>query len=164
MDRPPRPRTQGVIHRQMLLRAWVLLGGISAALVMAGFFLTLRQGGWTLGAPVGAGDPLHHVWLQATTMSFLGIVACQIGTAFAARTQSASLRSVGLTSNRLLLWGVAFEVLFAAAIVSLPPLQAVFGTALPSLGQLVILLPFPVVVWGADELWRGRLRRAHARP
>lgn len=37
-------------------------------------------------------------------MTFLGIVACQIGAAFAARTQTASLREVGVANNRLLRW------------------------------------------------------------
>ena len=44
-------------------------------------------------APTSAtGSPLHDAYLQATTMTFLGIVACQVGTAFAARTERASLR------------------------------------------------------------------------
>ena len=43
-------------------------------------------------------------------MTFVGMVAGQIGTAFAARTERASLRSVGVFSNRLLLWGIAFEL------------------------------------------------------
>jgi magnesium-transporting ATPase (P-type) len=95
-------------------------------------------------------------------MTFLGIVACQIGTAFAARTQTASLWSIGVTSNRLLLWGIAFEVAFAAAVVTLPPLQRIFNTAMPTTGQLALLLPFPVLVWGADELWRAIARRRPA--
>ena len=159
MDRPPRPRDEGVIRADMLARAWLLLGGVSAVLVLAGFFLTLWQGGWRPGASVVEGSPLHHVWRQATTMTFLGIVACQIGTAFAARTQTASLRSIGVTTNRLLLWGIAFEIAFAAAVVTLPPLQSVFSTAVPTAGQLALLLPFPVLVWGADELWRAARRR-----
>ena len=160
MDRPPRPRTQSVVSTGMLLRAWGLLGGVSAVLVLLGFFLTLQAGGWYLGADTGAGTALHYTWQQATTMTFLGIVACQIGTAFAARTDRASLRSIGLTSNRLLLWGVAFEVVFAAAVVGLPPLRDVFGTAVPEPAQLVLLIPFPIVVWGVDELWRAWRRRA----
>jgi calcium-translocating P-type ATPase len=158
MRRPPRPRGQGVIHGQMLLRAWGLLGGVSALLVMAGFFLTLSTGGWRPGDPTGPGTALHHLWLQATTMSFLGIVACQIGTALAARTQIASLRSIGLTTNRLLLWGMAFELIFATALVTVPPLQQVFGTALPDPALLLLLLPFPLIVWGSDELYRWTLR------
>ena len=62
-------------------------------------------------------------------MTFAGITACQVGTAFAARTTRASLRSIGVLSNQLLLWGIAFELVFAAALIYLPPLQAVFGTA-----------------------------------
>jgi magnesium-transporting ATPase (P-type) len=165
MDRPPRPRTQSVVSTGMLLRAWGLLGGVSAVLVLLGFFLALQAGGWYLGADTGAGTALHHTWQQATTMTFLGIVACQIGTAFAARTDRASLRSIGLTSNRLLLWGVAFEVVFAAAVVGLPALRDVFGTAVPQPAQLVLLIPFPMVVWGVDELWRAwRRRTAQGQP
>ena len=58
------------------------------------FWASLVQNGWQLGDDVSSG-PLHHVWQQATTMTFLGIVACQIGTAVASRTQFASLRQVG---------------------------------------------------------------------
>jgi len=159
MTRPPRRRSDNVIDGRMLWRAWGLLGGLSALLVLGGFFLTLFAGGWHPGDPVGEGAPLHHLWVQATTMSFLGIVACQIGTAFASRTQYASLRSIGVLSNRLLLWGIAFELAFAAAVVALPPLQHVFGTAVPPASHLAVLAAFPVVVWGADELWRWRQRR-----
>jgi magnesium-transporting ATPase (P-type) len=142
----------------MLARAWGLMGGISAVLVVSLFMLTLVHGGWTLGADVETG-PLHDVWRQATTMTFLGIVACQIGTAMAARTERASLRQAGLFSNRLLLWGIAFEIVFAAAVVLLRPLQSVFDTAAPELWQVAALVPLPVIVWGADELWRWNRRR-----
>ena len=81
------------------------------------------------GDPTGEGTPLHHAYLQATTMTFLGMVAGQIGTAFAARTERASLRSVGVFSNRLLLWGIAFELALAALFVYAPPFQALLGTA-----------------------------------
>jgi calcium-translocating P-type ATPase len=49
MERPPRQRTQSVIDAPMLARAWGLLGGISASLVMLVFLVTLEQGGWHLG-------------------------------------------------------------------------------------------------------------------
>ncbi|HEX5205668.1 MAG TPA: cation-transporting P-type ATPase, partial [Actinoplanes sp.] len=144
MDRPPRSPRDGVIDRRLLLRAWGLLGIVSAALVTAGFF-------WTLS---------RDDYRAATTMTFAGIVACQIGTAFAARTDRASLRSIGVFSNRLLLAGIVFELAFAAALIYVPPLQTIFGTAALDPAELAFLLPFPLIVWAADELVRWRSRRA----
>ena len=68
-------------------------------------------------------------------------------------------RRWGILSNRLLLWGIAFELVFAAAVIYLPPLQSVFGTASLGVDALLFVLPFPLIVWGADELRRARLRR-----
>ncbi|GAA2052061.1 cation-transporting P-type ATPase [Catenulispora yoronensis] len=162
MDRPPRSRTAGVIDRALLFRAWALLGSVSAALVMGAFFFTLWRAGWHSGDPTGGGTPLHHAYLQATTITFAGIVACQIGTAFAARTDRASLFTIGLRSNPLLLWGIAFELVFTAAVIYAPPAQHVFGTAALSPAQLAVIAPFPVIVWGVDELvrWFRRSRTA----
>ncbi|WP_233601043.1 MULTISPECIES: cation-transporting P-type ATPase [Micromonospora] len=158
MDRPPRRRSDKVVNAPMLARAWGFLGLISAALVMAGFFAVLLRAGWRPGAPTGPGTPLHDAYREATTMTFLGIVSCQVGTAFAARTEHASLRSVGVFSNRLLLWGIAFEIAFAALIVGVPPAQDVFGTRPPEPVMLALLLAFPPIVWGADELRRAARR------
>jgi magnesium-transporting ATPase (P-type) len=143
----------------MLLRAWGLLGAVSAVLVLLGYFIVLRSAGWVPGAAVGPGTPLHNAYLQATTMTFAGIVACQIGTAFAARTAHASLWQIGIFSNPLLIRGIIFELAFAAALIYLPPLQVLFGTRPLGWLDLAVLLPFPVVVWGVDELWRGVNRR-----
>jgi magnesium-transporting ATPase (P-type) len=166
MSRPPRSRSQGVIDAGLLYRAWVFLGLIEAALVMGGFFLVLLGAGWAPGDDVSAGSALHADYLRATTMTFAGIVACQIGTALAARTERASLREVGLFTNRLLLVGLASEILFAAALIYVPALQSVFGTAPLRPVDLAVLLVFPVVVWGADELRRARAsgRAVRSRP
>ncbi len=158
MQRPPRPRSESVILPSMLVRAWLFLGLVSAALVMAGFFYVLLCAGWKPGDSVATGSPLHDAYIQATTMTFLGIVACQLGTAFASRTEHVSLRSIGPFSNRLLLWGLAFEIAFAAAVVYFPPAQRMFDTAPPPLDALLLLLPFPFIVWGSDEILRYLFR------
>jgi calcium-translocating P-type ATPase len=159
MERRPRSRDEGVITRAMLVRAWLFLGVISAGLAVGAFLFVLLRAGWSPGDPVGPGSPLHEVYLEATTMTFLAIVVCQVGTALAARTDRASLFSVGVLSNRLLLFGFAFELAFAAAIVYVGPLQSMFGTAPVGALDLLLLAPFPLVVWGADELRRYFARR-----
>ena len=160
MQRPPRVRGESVIRPEMLIRAWVFLGFISAAIAMAAFFAVLLAAGWHPGDAVGDGTPLHHAYLQATSATFLAIVACQVGTAFAARTDRASLASVGVFSNRLLVWSVLLELVFAGVVCAVPGIAVLFGAALPPWWLLVALVAAPVVVWGADELQRARLRRS----
>jgi magnesium-transporting ATPase (P-type) len=160
MDRRPRQPGESVISRRMLVRAWGVLGPISALLAMSGFFFVLLRAGWHPGDDVGAGSALHAAYLQATTATFAGIVACQVGVAFAARTDRVSLRSIGLLGNRLLLAGIAFELTFTAALMLIPPLRDIFGMAALDLPTLALLCTFPVLVWGADEVfrWAGRQR------
>lgn len=83
MQRPPRRRSEGIINGRILVRAWAVLGTASAVLTTAGFLWVLLRAGWYPGDPTGPGSLLHGDYLHATTMTFAGIVACQIGTALA---------------------------------------------------------------------------------
>jgi magnesium-transporting ATPase (P-type) len=159
MQRPPRQRSEGVIRPPMLVRAWLFLGLIVAGLSIGGFFYVLTRAGWHPGDPTGAGSRFHHAYLQATTMTFLGMIFGQIGSAFAVRTQRASLGSVGVLSNRYLLLAVAGELAVAAVLVFAPPLQSLLGTAALPARYLLLLLAYPLIVWGADELRKYLIRR-----
>ena len=127
---------------------------------MAGFLWVLLRAGWRPGDDTSAEWPLHDDWLRAQTMTFAGIVACQVGTAFASRVERSSMRAIGWRSNPLLLWGIAFELAFAASLVYLPPLQSVFGTRALGLSDLALLATFPFIVLAVDELRRARKRSA----
>lgn len=159
MSRPPRPRTEGVIRAPMLIRAWLFLGLMVTGLSIGGFFYVLVSSGWHPGDPTAGGSRFHHAYLQATTMTFLGMIFGQIGTAFAVRTQRASLWSVGVFSNRYLLLAVAAELAIAAVLVYAPPFQSLLGTAALPARYVLVLLPYPLIVWGVDELRRFLIRR-----
>ena len=148
-----------MIRPPMLIRAWLFLGTLVAALELGGFFFVLLSAGWHPGVPVGTGHPLHHAYLEATTMSFVGLIAGQIGTAFAVRAGSGSLRRVGAFTNRYLLAAIAGVIVFGGLFVYAPPLQSVLGTVALSPRDLLFLLPYPFVVWGADETRRRLGRR-----
>ena len=158
MERPPRPRGENLIQRRMLVRAWLFLGMLVAGLSIGGFFYVLVHAGWHPGDPTGPGHPLHHAYLQATTMTFLGMVMGQVGTAFAARTDRASLRSVGIFTNRYLLGGIAIALGLAAMIIYLPFFHTLLGTASLPPSTVIIALPFPFIVWSADEARRFIVR------
>jgi hypothetical protein len=50
----------------------------------------------------------------------------------------------------------------AAIFVYTPPFHTLFGTASLTADELLFVLPFPFIVWGADELRRWYVRRRRA--
>jgi cation transport ATPase len=70
---------------------------------------------------------------------------------------------IGVWSNPLLLVGSGFELVVAAVVVTVPPVQSLFNTTAVTWGNLLLVAPFSIIVWGADELQRSRrLRRSAA--
>ena len=98
-------------------------------------------------------------------MTFLGIVACQVGTAFAARTDDGvAARGRRCSATGCCCGASPSSWCSSALIVTVPPLQELFGTAVPTLPSLLLLPAFPVLVWAADAARRRRrLRRADVR-
>lgn len=165
MSRPPRGKKENLLNREILIRSYVWLGMIEAVLVMAAFISVLYRGGWVPGTPdiSDPGSPAHGLYLEATTMTFLGIVAAQIGTVFASRTHRASVFAVGLFSNRWVLVGIVFELVVAALLMYVPLFAGFFGMA--PLGPLewAVALTFAPIILFADEGRKALLRRREAR-
>ena len=92
-------------------------------------------------------------------MTFAGIVACQIGTAMASAPSGRPCVRSASPRTRSSSGGILFEIVIAAAIIYLPPLQPIFHTAPLGAFELALLAPFPFIVWGCDELWRAWRRR-----
>jgi Cation transporting ATPase, C-terminus len=67
-------------------------------------------------------------------------------------------------ARRPLLAAIAVALAFAAAVVYATPFRAFFGSAALTPGQLLTVAPYPIIVWGADEIRRAILRRQHQEP
>jgi P-type Ca2+ transporter type 2C len=162
MDRPPRPRNERLITRGMLVRAYLFFGLIEGALVMAAFLLVLIRGGWQWGAPLAETDPLLRL---GRTVAFVAIVSTQVGTAFACRTERVSTVRMGILSNRWLLAGVALEIALTMAMVYVPPLQQFFQLEPMPASLWLLVAPFGLIIFAADELrkWLVRTRALDAR-
>ncbi|MBI4318362.1 MAG: cation-transporting P-type ATPase [Chloroflexi bacterium] len=159
MRRPPRPAKERLLTVPLLLRAYLFFGTIESIFVMAGFFWVLFRGGWQWGQELLPQDPLY---LEASTMGFLGIVSTQLGTVFAARTSKVPVFSIGMFSNRWVLWGIVFEVVVTLALMYVPPLQQFFGMAPLGLHEWAFVLPFGPAVFLADEARKWLLQRREA--
>ena len=124
---------------------------------MGAFFWFLWAQGWTWGTPLNWTDPLYR---QATGVTFAAIVMGQVANAFTCRDERASAFTLGWLTNRLLLWGIAVELVLMAVILYSPIGSLIFGTA-----------PLPAWVWPpllaggiglllADEYRKWLIRRA----
>ena len=167
MDRPPRTRGQSVIDgRDARARLGVSSGHLGGAGARRLFWASLVQTtAGTSATTCRAGRRSTTCWQQATTMTFLGIVACQIGTAVASAPQHASLRQVGLFTNRLAAVGDrASRWSSRRRWWRCPLFRPIFGTAGPGAVAGAALVPVPFVVWGVDEIWRWCVRRRARRP
>lgn len=146
MNRPPRKREQSLLDSRLLARA-LWLGSIETVLCYIGFLGVFRWFGFTdwthlphadwlpfaqrLGAEGGA------VYILATTVFHAGVVAAQIGNAFACRTEKEYVHRLGWFSNRFLVWGIVAEACLILLIIYAPPLARVFEH-----------LPLPPEWWG----------------
>ncbi|MDD5611202.1 MAG: cation-transporting P-type ATPase [Candidatus Omnitrophica bacterium] len=153
MDLPPRPRKKGVIDKIVLLRGYVILGLLNSAAVISAYYLILFQGGWRPGMSLEVNDttftnPLH---LKAMTIVFTGIVVMQIANIFACRSEKYSAFKIGFFKNKLILWGILFELAFACVLIYVPFFQKIFQTTGLGWQDWGILFVFMIFIFIAEE-------------
>jgi sodium/potassium-transporting ATPase subunit alpha len=144
MDLPPRPKSERLLSGPTLVRSYLFLGTLEAALSMGGFFIYLFAKGWTWGQALSWSSPLYK---EATTVTFAGIVLAQVANVFACRSDRLSVFRLGWLTNPLILWGIVTELALLALITYTPTGHEIFGTgSLPlwiftplALGALALL-------------------------
>ena len=161
MARPPRPRSERLLNRAVLRRAFGWIGPLEGVAAMASFLFAYVLAGWRPWEPLA---DTGAVYVEATTMTMAGIVMAQVGAGLGWRTNRASLASIGFLSNRLLLIGIAVEIGMVALLSYTPVLDRAFHTGDLGIWNWVFLLAWPPVVLGAEELRKARLRRGAASP
>jgi sodium/potassium-transporting ATPase subunit alpha len=157
MKKPPRPPHKGLIDRSVLFRGYIFLGMLSTAGVLFAYFSVLRGGGWHWGTDLPIDNPLVH---KAATATFLGIVMMQIGNVFACRTQTESAFRAGLFSNRMILWGIATELLLSLFIIYHPWGNRIFSSAPLGPDVWLILVPFLFLLCAAEEVRKFIIRNS----
>ena len=111
MDAPPRGGREALFDRRFTLRLlWqgVMVGGLT----LGAYFLGLRSG--SLAA--------------ASTMAFATLTLSQLFHAYNVRSETASLFTLGVTSNRAMNRAFLIGLALQLAVLLLPPLQGIFAT------------------------------------
>jgi magnesium-transporting ATPase (P-type) len=156
MERPPRRQTERLLNRATVARVYGYVGLIEGLAAMTSFLWAYWLAGWRPGDALADAGPLY---VQATGMTCLGVVAAQVGAGLAMRTDRRSIFSVGLLSNRFLLAGIAVELALAVALVELPVLQELFHTRPLGWEHWALLAVWPPVVVAAEEARKAIVRR-----
>ena len=156
MQQPPRAPGERLLSWPLLVRAYLWLGVLEAAMAMTAYFFVLRQGGWQYGETLGAADPLY---LQATTACLAAIVVAQVVNVFNCRHHRVSAWRFRLGSNPLLLAGIAAEIVLIMAIVYTPLGNAAFGTAPLPAAVWTVAIALGMAFWLLEELRKWLQRR-----
>ncbi len=158
MKRPPRKIREKLLSFPLMARAYLFLGPIEAAACMFGYFYVLYGGGWNWGKLLSLKDPLY---LQATTACLTAIIVTQIANVFACRSLRESALNIGFFSNRLVFAGIAFELLLQLFIVYHPLGNRIFATHPISASVWLVLMPFALMLFFAEEARKLIMRRAN---
>ncbi len=156
MQRPPRPRSERLLDRGSLLRAYLFLGPLEAIAAMAAFFFVLHGGGWQYGIVLGHHDNLY---LQATTACLSAIIAMQVVNVLLCRHPVMSVFSRGQRRNRLIWYGIIFELSLLMLIAYTPWGNTLFGTAPFGADVWLFIIIFMPGMLLLEELRKAVVRR-----
>jgi len=147
MRQPPRSPTEPVINRDMAIGIGVV-GFVDAIAILAVFFLAMQRYPGHLEA--------------AQTIAFVTLCSSELIRAFTARSEYHSIFSIGVFSNRWMVWAVGVSFLLVLMVVYVPFLAPFFDTVPLSAGDWLFMLPFFFASPIAMELLKVYFRKRSA--
>ncbi len=158
MEKPPRPLKERLLTRSLLFRSYGVIGMIEAASGFFSYFVVLYSSGWTWGQSLSLSDPVYQ---RAVTAFFVSIIICQIANVMVCRTEKESLFKKGILSNKLVLAGIASELILVEFITSHEVANTIFGTHPLTLTEGLLALPFALLILLVEEGRKWGLRQNH---
>jgi sodium/potassium-transporting ATPase subunit alpha len=116
----------------------------------------MHGGGWSWGQSL---DTTSTLYLQATTACLAGIIVTQIANVFVCRSANSSIFTLGFFSNKLVLVGIASELLLAGFIIYTPLGNSLFACSPIDTNVWLLLIPFALLLLGSDETRKFFVRR-----
>jgi P-type Ca2+ transporter type 2C len=144
MRHPPRPRTEPVIHREMLVGIGVQAVVMTSA-VLAAFVYGLGRYPGNLAA--------------AQTLAFATLILSELLRSFTSRSERLSIFSIGVFSNRWMLWATGSSFVLLLAVIYIPFFDPIFQTAMLDGLDWLVMLPCMLAAPVAAELVKFVYRR-----
>ncbi|MBS1227905.1 MAG: ATPase, P-type (transporting), superfamily, subfamily [Proteobacteria bacterium] len=143
MTDPPRSPSEPVINRDMAIGIGVV-GIVDALAVLALFWLALQRYPGQLAV--------------AQTMAFATLCSSELIRAFTARSEHHSVFSIGVFSNRAMVWAVGGSLLLVLMVIYVPWLQPFFATVALTGSDWLLMAPFCIASPLAMELLKVYFR------
>jgi Ca2+-transporting ATPase len=147
MNHAPRSPTEPIINRDMAIGIGVV-GLVDAAAILGVFYLALQR----------YPDQL----IAAQTIAFVTLCCSELIRAFTARSEYHSVFSIGVFSNRWMVWAVGVSFLLVLMVVYVPFLRPFFDTVALTVDDWLFMLPFFFASPLAMELLKIHFRRRMA--
>jgi Ca2+-transporting ATPase len=147
MKHAPRSPTEPIINRDMAIGIGVV-GLVDAAAILGVFYLALQR----------YPDQL----IAAQTIAFVTLCCSELIRAFTARSEYHSVFSIGVFSNRWMVWAVGVSFLLVLMVVYVPFLRPFFDTVALTVDDWLFMLPFFFASPLAMELLKIHFRRRMA--
>ncbi len=160
MEGPAEPPRSPVLTRKLFLEVFLFWGPLEATLGLAGYLGYFATLGWRPFAPLSGYSP--DAVRAASTLTFLGIVAGQIGCLAASRDGPLRARLSLRGVNPWIGAGLAFEIALALVLVYVPGLNRLFAMA-PIHPAWLAVLPAGALVFIALDQVRRLAARALGR-
>ncbi|MBN2033746.1 MAG: cation-translocating P-type ATPase [Deltaproteobacteria bacterium] len=144
MEQPPRPTKEPVINRDMLTGLTTVPIADTIAVLSVFYIFLLRYPGELA---------------FAQTSAFVTLCISELLRALTARSERNSIFSLGLFSNRWMIYAILFSLILVLATVYLPFLQPIFDTKVMGIADWIIMLPFMLIAPIVAELVKVFLRR-----
>jgi Ca2+-transporting ATPase len=148
MDRAPRPATESIINREMLIGIVVQSIAMTVA-TLAAMLISLSR------------DPDNI--RMAQTMAFTTLVGSELVRAYAARSERFSVFSQGLFSNKYMAGATFISCLLLLGPLYIPGLQELFEVIPPAPSDWLMVLPLIFVPFTVAEITKQVLRRLDVR-
>jgi Ca2+-transporting ATPase len=144
MSRPPRPRSEPVINREMLIGIG-LQGVVMTAAVLAAFLYGLYAHPDNLS--------------EAQTIAFITLVLSELLRAFTSRSERLSLFSIGVFSNPWMLLAAGSSLALLLGVIYIPFFDPIFNTAMPAARDWLVIAPCMLAAPMAAECLKWVFRR-----
>ncbi|MCE5336857.1 MAG: cation-translocating P-type ATPase [Desulfobacteraceae bacterium] len=144
MKSPPRPPNEFIINWEMQVGI-VVQAVVMTAAVLVCYFIGLRM---------YPGETTH-----AQTIAFGALCMSELLRAFTARSEHHGLFTIGVFSNKYMVWAVGGSTILVLLSIYVPAFQPFFDTVPLSFGDWLMMTPFILMASVAAEVTKVFIRR-----